>query len=41
MQELHPTFLLHNGFFRIDNASLKPMVTLDQHSIGRTLQATS
>jgi hypothetical protein len=29
MSEPHPTFYLHNGFFRIANRSLKLMSTFD------------
>jgi hypothetical protein len=29
MQEPHPTFVLHNGFFRIDSDPLKTMSSLD------------
>jgi hypothetical protein len=40
MQALHPTFVLHNGIFRIDTVPLKPMLTLD-HADKGALKAAS
>ncbi len=39
MQVPHPTFFLHNGFFRIATASLNSMATLDFSDTERHLTA--